>query len=75
MVAHTGERNFACSFPGCDRRFIQKEHAKKHLQSCHDQASRPRSSPARFKECRVVLGKSLIVNPLGLKRFPIYKAR
>jgi len=32
---HTGERPYACSEPGCDKRFVQEHHMKKHAKAIH----------------------------------------
>jgi hypothetical protein len=34
-VMHTGEKPFACSFPGCEARFTRKCHAKRHEKKQH----------------------------------------
>jgi len=32
---HTSERPYACSEPGCDKRFVQEHHMKKHAKAIH----------------------------------------
>jgi uncharacterized Zn-finger protein len=32
---HTGEKNFECNFPDCNKRFVKASHVTRHQQRCH----------------------------------------
>ncbi|KAJ7867936.1 hypothetical protein B0H14DRAFT_3861657 [Mycena olivaceomarginata] len=46
LRTHTGERNYPCTFPGCETRCTRRDNLQQHLKT-HSRSYIPRKAPAR----------------------------
>jgi hypothetical protein len=67
---HTGDMKYACSVPGCERRFIQKSGLTQHMAQAHPSSAPEWGCPCCDHTCRMKANMTIHIARMHVESIP-----